>query len=82
MTRHVIIGNGIAGVNAAESIRSLDGDSSITMIARETFPPYSRPMISLVLAADVNRRRSNPSSNILLLSGRQFQSCPIQLQQK
>jgi nitrite reductase (NADH) large subunit len=49
MTRHVIIGNGIAGVNAAESIRSLDGDSSITMIAREKFPPYSRPMISLML---------------------------------
>ncbi len=49
MTRHVIIGNGIAGINAAEAIRALDADASIAMIARETFPPYSRPMISLVL---------------------------------
>ncbi len=53
MTRHVIIGNGIAGLNAAEAIRALDADSPITMIARETFPPYSRPMISLVLQGAV-----------------------------
>jgi nitrite reductase (NADH) large subunit len=54
MTRHVIIGNGIAGVNAAESIRALDPDASITMISRETFPPYSRPMISLVLQGTID----------------------------
>ena len=48
--RHVIIGNGIAGVEAAGAIRALDPDSSLTIIARETFPPYCRPMISLVLA--------------------------------
>jgi NAD(P)H-nitrite reductase large subunit len=53
MTRHVIIGNGIAGINAAEAIRALDADASITMIARESFPPYSRPMISLVLQGSV-----------------------------
>jgi NAD(P)H-nitrite reductase large subunit len=50
MLRHVIIGNGIAGVNAAETIRSLDQDASITFIAREEHLPYSRPMISQVLA--------------------------------
>lgn len=47
--RHVIIGNGIAGVSAAEAIRELDVTSAITMIGDETFPPYSRPMISYVL---------------------------------
>jgi nitrite reductase (NADH) large subunit len=57
MTRHVIIGNGIAGVHAAESIRELDPDAAITMIARETFPPYSRPMISLVLQGAVDSTR-------------------------
>lgn len=47
--KHVIIGNGIAGVSAAEAIRELDTSSSITMIGDETFPPYSRPMIGYVL---------------------------------
>ena len=47
--KHVIIGNGIAGVCAAEAIRVLDENAAITMIGDETFPPYSRPMISYVL---------------------------------
>ncbi|MBC2711039.1 MAG: NAD(P)/FAD-dependent oxidoreductase [Desulfosarcina sp.] len=47
--KHVIIGNGIAGVCAAEAIRILDATADITMIGDETFPPYSRPMISHVL---------------------------------
>lgn len=47
--KHVIIGNGIAGVCAAESIRSMAPQADITMIGDETFPPYSRPMISHVL---------------------------------
>ena len=50
MLRHVIIGNGIAGTSAAEAIRSLDPDAAITFIAREEHLPYSRPMISQVLA--------------------------------
>jgi nitrite reductase (NADH) large subunit len=50
MLRHVIIGNGIAGTSAAEAIRTLDADASITIIAREDLLPYSRPMISQVLA--------------------------------
>ena len=47
--KHVIIGNGIAGVCAAEAIRQLDATAHLTMIGDETFPPYSRPMISHVL---------------------------------
>lgn len=47
--KHVIIGNGIAGVSAAEAIRELDAKAAITMIGDEIFPPYSRPMISSVL---------------------------------
>jgi NAD(P)H-nitrite reductase large subunit len=53
MTRYVIIGNGIAGISAAETIRSLDRDGSITIIAKEKFPPYSRPMISLALEGSI-----------------------------
>ena len=47
--KHVIIGNGIAGVNAAEAIRALDPTAGIVLVGDETFPPYSRPMISNVL---------------------------------
>jgi len=47
--KYVIIGNGIAGVSAAEAIRATAPDGEIIMIADETFPPYSRPMISHVL---------------------------------
>lgn len=46
---HLIIGNGIAGVCAAEAIREMDRDTPIVMVSDETFPPYSRPMLSQVL---------------------------------
>ena len=51
--RYVIIGNGIAGVSAAEAIRQIDDQGTITMIADEEHPPYSRPMISMVLEGSV-----------------------------
>ncbi|MFW5640016.1 MAG: NAD(P)/FAD-dependent oxidoreductase, partial [Thermodesulfobacteriota bacterium] len=47
--KYVIIGNGIAGIQAAEAIRQLDPKGALTMIGDETFPPYCRPMISRVL---------------------------------
>jgi len=50
---YVILGNGVAGIHAAETIRQLDPDGSITMISDEVFPPYCRPMISMVLEGAV-----------------------------
>lgn len=47
--RYAIIGNGIAGINAAEAIRELDRDGDIILIGDETEIPYSRPMITYVL---------------------------------
>jgi nitrite reductase (NADH) large subunit len=57
MNKYVIIGNGIAGISAAETIRALHPQGNITIIAGEDFPPYSRPMISLVLEGAVGRER-------------------------
>ncbi len=51
---YVIIGNGIAGVSAAEAIRQLDGSCGIFMISNESVEPYCRPMISLVLEGTVS----------------------------
>ena len=52
--RSVIIGNGVAGINAAEAIRGLDSEAEITVIAEEKFPPYCRPMISMALEGTVS----------------------------
>ena len=54
---YVIIGNGIAGISAAEMIRQMDADGSITLIGDETFAPYCRPMISMVLEGSVGHDR-------------------------
>ncbi len=51
--RHVIIGSGIAGLQAARSLRSSQPDSQVTMLGREPEPPYSRPMISQLLEGSV-----------------------------
>ena len=51
--KYSIIGNGVAGICAAETIRQLDRDGEITLIGDETFLPYSRPMISLVLDGSI-----------------------------
>lgn len=47
--KHLIIGNGIAGINAARAIRGIDDVAEIVMVSDERFPPYSRPMICQVL---------------------------------
>ncbi len=54
---HLIIGNGIAGVCAAEAIRRLDPSAGITMIGDEDTLPYSRPMISMVLEGVLGEER-------------------------
>ena len=51
--KHVIIGNGVAGLTAAETIRRMDPESEITLISDETFLPYCRPMISHLLEGAV-----------------------------
>ena len=39
---YVVLGAGPAGVTAAETLRSIDPNASITMIGGEPEPPYSR----------------------------------------
>jgi nitrite reductase (NADH) large subunit len=51
--RYVIVGNGIAGISAAETVRQLDPSSPLTMLGDETVLPYSRPMISMVLDGSI-----------------------------
>ena len=51
--RHVIIGNGPAGVVAAETLRKLDPESAITLIGDEPEPPYSRMALPYLMMGEI-----------------------------
>lgn len=56
MTQHtyyLIIGNGAAGVTAAETIRADDGDGRITIVTAEPYPMYSRPGLAYVILQEI-----------------------------
>jgi NADPH-dependent 2,4-dienoyl-CoA reductase/sulfur reductase-like enzyme/CRP-like cAMP-binding protein/pSer/pThr/pTyr-binding forkhead associated (FHA) protein/Fe-S-cluster-containing hydrogenase component 2 len=50
---YLIIGNGIAGVTAAEVLRSADRDSAITIVADDPSPVYYRPALKDFLGGHV-----------------------------
>ncbi len=50
---YLIIGNGIAGVTAAELLRNEDSAADITVIADDPFPVYYRPALKDYLAGRV-----------------------------
>lgn len=47
--KYIIIGNSAAGLSASKEIRRNDKTGSITIISKENFPAYGRPMISYYL---------------------------------
>jgi NAD(P)H-nitrite reductase large subunit len=56
MTHHVILGAGPAGVIAAETIRKLSAQDSITVIGDEPEPSYSRMAIPYLLMGKIDER--------------------------
>lgn len=55
--KYVIIGNSAAAVGCVEGIRSLDKEGSITIISKEPYHTYSRPLISYLLYGKTDRER-------------------------
>jgi nitrite reductase (NADH) large subunit len=51
--RVVVVGAGIAGVSAAESVRQAAPDSSVTLVSRENVLPYYRLNLTRYLAGDI-----------------------------
>jgi NAD(P)H-nitrite reductase large subunit len=51
--RHVILGNGPAGVVAAEALRKLSPADTVTLVGDEPGPPYSRMAIPYLLMGDI-----------------------------
>lgn len=52
--RIVIVGAGIAGISAAEEIRSISGEAKITLIHKEKTLPYYRLNLTRYLAGEVD----------------------------
>jgi len=57
VTRYVIVGNSAGGVGAAEAIRQVDRNGSLTMISEEPYPAYSRPLIARYLSRETPEER-------------------------
>lgn len=49
--KYLIVGNSAGGIGAAEAIREVDETGAIAIISDETYPAYSRPLISEYLAS-------------------------------
>jgi NAD(P)H-nitrite reductase large subunit len=57
MRRYLIIGSGPAALSAIETIRKRDLTSEILLLSEEPYPPYSRPLISYLLAGKIEEER-------------------------
>lgn len=59
LQRVVIVGNGIAGVTAADTLRDNGYDGELTLVGDERHPAYSRPALSKALLRDEPSGRSH-----------------------
>lgn len=55
MYNYLIIGNGIAGLAAAEEIRKNDENGKILIVSKEEIPTYWRTRLSALIAKDFNK---------------------------
>ncbi|RME48182.1 MAG: 4Fe-4S dicluster domain-containing protein [Chloroflexi bacterium] len=54
--RYLILGNGAAGISAAEEIRRRDPIGEITILTHEPYPAYSRPGIAYLILDQVSEK--------------------------
>jgi nitrite reductase (NADH) large subunit len=54
---HVIIGNGVAGVSAAQAIRDADGAAGITVVTEEDLPFYSRIRLPEFISGAIDEQK-------------------------
>lgn len=55
--RYVIIGGSAAAAGCIEGIRAVDPDGPITLVSREPYPFYGRPLISYLLEGKTTREK-------------------------
>ena len=56
MKNYLIIGNGVSGTTAAESIRKLDQEGNITMVTDEDLPFYYRIRLNEYISGDLSEQ--------------------------
>ena len=83
MRRYVIIGSGVAGVAAAEAIRSKDASGEITMVGDDPDGFYSRPGLAFYLSEEIPDKQLYPAlqrewlqANVRLLKGQATRILP------
>ena len=59
MRQYLIIGNGVAGTTAAESIRKQDPEGTITVVTEEEIPFYYRIRLNEYISGDVSTIPTN-----------------------
>lgn len=57
MSRFLIIGNGAAGISAAETIRQHDDTSPITILTAEPYRMYSRPGLAYIVTNTISAQQ-------------------------
>jgi len=57
MAEYVIIGNGVAGVKAAETIRKQDANCKITMVGDENYAFYYRPQLPQFVSGKIEESK-------------------------
>jgi NAD(P)H-nitrite reductase large subunit len=57
MTRHVIIGTGVAGISAAATLRTLDRAAEITLVSEDPHGFYSRPGLAYYLTGELPEKQ-------------------------
>ncbi len=63
MTRYVLVGSGIAGFSAAETLRTLDPHAEILIVSDDPFGFYSRPGLAYYLTGEIPEKQLHLFSN-------------------
>lgn len=85
---YVIIGNGIAGLSAAEEIRRRNKTASVVMISNEPYDTYNRPMLTKSMLAGLTPEQTAvheagwyEKNNIIRVLGRRVSSVDTDIKQ-
>ncbi len=61
MTRYAIIGTGIAGISAAQTLRSLEPKADVTLVSEDPHGFYSRPGLAYYLTGEIPETQLFPN---------------------
>ena len=62
MTRYLLLGTGVAGISALQTIRALDPQGEITLLGDDPHGYYSRPGLAYFLTGEIGDRQLFPFS--------------------